>query len=86
MLNLVHLHKTITTMYNISAKQAEYQINVIINQFNFQVNKISCIYPLKSYKIPHEDNLSPASSTCIFNSIITNKPTKLHNKMQYVTL
>lgn len=85
MLNIVHLHKTIKTMYNISPKQAEYLKNFIV-QFNFHVNKISCIYPLKSYKIPYEDNLSPASSTCIFNSIITTKPTKLHNKMQYVTL
>lgn len=74
-------------MYNISAKQAGYLKNFIV-QFNFQVNKISCIYPLKSYKIHvlYEDNLSPASSTCIFNSIITNKPTKLHNKIQYVIL
>lgn len=70
MLNIVHLHKTIKTMYNISPKQAEYLKNFIV-QFNFHVNKISCIYPLKSYKIPYEDNLSPASSTCIFNSIIT---------------
>lgn len=85
MLNIVHLHKTIKTLYNISPKQAEYLKNFIV-QFNFHVNKISCIYPLKSYKIPYEDNLSLASSTCIFNSIITTKPTKLHNKMQYVTL
>lgn len=85
MLNIVHLHKTIKTMYNISPKQAEYLKNFIV-QFNFHVNKISCIYPLKSYKIPYEYNLSLASSTCIFNSIITTKPTKLHNKMQYVTL
>lgn len=85
MLNIVHLHKIIKTMYNISPKQAEYLKNFIV-QFNFYVNKISCIYPLKSYKIPYEDNLSLASSTCIFNSIITTKPTKLHNKMQYVTL
>lgn len=92
MLNIVHCAEYCAVTqnnqnytYNISPKQAEYLKNFIV-QFNFHVNKISCIYPLKSYKIPYEYNLSPASSTCIFNSIITTKPTKLHNKMQYVTL
>lgn len=40
MLNIVHLHKTIKTMYNISPKQAEYLKNFIVHLTSMSIRSL----------------------------------------------